>query len=263
MRSIFYVSGLPRSGSTLLMSLLAQHPMVETTPTSGCHDLLFSTKNSWNSIIEHKADKAAGDSENLKRVMSSILYSYHDTDKPIVIDKSRAWVHSIEMIESITGKPAKIICPVRNMTDVLASFEKLYRKGSDIGIIHSQFQNTEERVNHWASNTGEVGSAYNRLRDVFTRGLQNRLCMVEYESLVNNPEYTMKEIWKYLEMGSPDHDFENVVNPNPEDDSFYGYVGLHDIRSKVESNICSAESIIGNNMVQKCSNSEFWRNNTK
>ncbi len=259
MKEIFYVSGLPRSGSTLLMGLLAQHPMVKTTPTSGLHDLLFATKNSWNNIIEHKADKVAGDPENLIRVLNSTLYSYHNTNKPVVIDKSRAWVHSIEMIESITGKPAKIICPVRNMTDILASFEKLYRKGSDLNVNHSQFQNTEERLNHWSSNQGEVGSAYNRLRDVFTRGLQNRLCMVEYESLVNNPEYTMKEIWKYLEMGTPDHDFDNVVNPTPEDDTVYGYVGLHDIRPNVQPNQYSSIDIIGSDMFQKYSNSEFWR----
>ncbi len=260
MREIFYVSGLPRSGSTLLMGLLAQHPMVKTTPTSGLHDLLFQTKNAWNNnIVEHKADKAAGSSENLKRVLSATLYNYHDTNKPVVIDKSRAWVHSIEMIEEITGKEAKIICPVRNMTDILASFEKLYRKGSAIGVNHSQFQNTEGRVNHWASNDGEVGSSYNRLRDVFTRGLQNRLCFVEYETLVANPEYTMKEIWKYLEMGSPEHDFDNVANPTPEDDSVYGYVDLHTIRPKVAPNKYDTQAIIGDAMFNQYSNSEFWR----
>lgn len=260
MRDIFYVAGLPRSGSTLLMGLLAQHPMVKTTPTSGLHDLLFNTKNTWNnSIVEHKADKAAGDPENLRRVLASMLYNYHDTNKPIIADKSRAWGYSIEMIEWITGKKAKIICPVRNMIDVLASFEKLYRKGSASGINHSQFQNTEERVNHWASNAGEVGSAYNRLRDVYTRGLQDRLCFVEYDALVGNPEYVMKEIWKYLEIGSPEHDFDNVINPTPEDDSVYGYVDLHTIRPKVEPNKYSTEAIIGSDMFAKYSNSEFWR----
>jgi sulfotransferase len=259
MREIFYVSGLPRSGSTLLMSLLAQHPIVKTTPTSGLHDLLFGIKGNWNNIVEHKADKASGDPENLKRVLSSTLYSYHNTDKPVIVDKSRAWVHSIEMIESITGKRAKIICPVRNITNILSSFERLYRRGSNLGINHSQFQNTEERINHWASNMGEVGSAYNRLRDVFTRGLQDRLCLVEYDSLVGNPEYTMKEIWKYLGMDCPDHDFNNVDNPTPEDDSVYGYIDLHTIRPKVFPNKYSAESIIGSDMFVKYSNSEFWR----
>jgi len=259
MREIFYVSGLPRSGSTLLMGLLAQHPMVKTTPTSACHDLLFSTKTTWNTLIEHKADKVAADPENLRRVLSSTLQSYHGTDKSIIIDKSRAWVHSIEMIEWITGKKAKIICPVRNMTDVLASFEKLYRKGSSSNSTHSQFQNTEERVDHWASGKGEVGSAYNRLRDVFTRGLQDRLCLVEYETLINNPEYTMKELWRFLELGCPDHDFDNVINPTPEDDTVYGYVGLHDIRPKVAPNISNAETVLGPQLYQKYSNSEFWR----
>jgi sulfotransferase len=87
MQNIFFVSGLPRSGSTLLMNILGQHPDVHVTPTSGCHEVLWTTRNNWNNFIEHRADTQASDSKNLQRVLSSILNSYHDTSKNIIFDK--------------------------------------------------------------------------------------------------------------------------------------------------------------------------------
>jgi sulfotransferase len=52
MRDIFYVSGLPRSGSTLLMNLMAQNPKVFCTPTSGLNQLMNNIKTSWGHIID-------------------------------------------------------------------------------------------------------------------------------------------------------------------------------------------------------------------
>ena len=59
MKEIFFVGGLPRSGSTLLMNLLAQNENVFCTPTSGLPNLLNNIKVSWSSILEHRADKNA------------------------------------------------------------------------------------------------------------------------------------------------------------------------------------------------------------
>lgn len=257
MRDIFFVSGLPRSGSTLLVNLLAQHPKVFCTPTSGCHNLLHNIKTSWNNIIEHKADKHASSPESLKRVLTNVLYSYHDTDKPIVIDKSRSWVHDIEMIERLMGKKMKIIVPVRDISEILASFESLYRKGSH--VYSALGQNTEQRVQHWISDRGEVGSAYLRLRDVFRRGLQDRLCVVEYDALTMYPDQIMKQIWDFLELYCPVHNFSSVVNQTPEDDTVYNYLGLHEIKPVVEPKPKMANIILGDDIVNQFRNYEFWR----
>ena len=230
MRDIFYVSGLPRSGSTLLMNLMAQNPKVFCTPTSGLNQLMNNIKTSWGNIIEHRSDKNAGNDENLKRILNTVLHSYHNTEKPYVIDKCRGWGFSIEMLEAITNKKTKIIAPVRDIKDVLASFELLYRKGSykfnPQGPM-PQCLTTEGRMMHWASLEGEVGAAYAILKDAFLRGLGDRFLLVDYDYLTHNPKIVMDVIWDFLNIPKCEHDFENILNQTPEDDGVYNYVDVH------------------------------------
>jgi len=256
------VSGLPRSGSTLLMNILGQHPDVHVTPTSGIHEVLWTTRNNWNTFQEHQADKVASNPKNLQRVLQAMLNSYHDTDKQIVIDKHRSWIHSIELLEYVLGKKAKIIVPVRSITEILASFEQLHRKNAHIANVPGDFlisQTTEGRVNHWLSNSGEVGIAYSRIKDAFQKGYNNRLMLVEFDELTQQPKLTMERIWEFLDIDAPAHDFNNITQITQEDDSVIGIHGLHDIRSKVEPIINKAYSILGNNIVNQYQNSEFWR----
>ncbi|WP_369126306.1 sulfotransferase [Methylocucumis oryzae] len=42
---IYFLAGLPRSGSTLLANLLAQNPLITATATSGVIDLLAALIN--------------------------------------------------------------------------------------------------------------------------------------------------------------------------------------------------------------------------
>lgn len=256
------VSGLPRSGSTLLMNLLGQNPNVHVTPTSGAHEVLWSIKNNWMSFQEHRADKKASDVKNLQRILKAILNEYHDTDKEIIFDKHRSWLHSIEMLEFILEEKCKIIVPVRSISEILASFEKLYRKNAHINNVPGDFlssQTTFGRVSHWASNKGELGIAYNRLMDVFNRGYGDRLLLVEYEMLTRHPEFTMSKIWEYLNIDPIIHDFDNVTQITHEDDLVIGIPGLHDIRSKVEPTSTKPEDILGLKITEQYKNSEFWR----
>lgn len=266
MKEIFFVGGLPRSGSTLLMNLIAQNENVFCTPTSGLANLLNNIKISWSSIIEHQADKNASDDENLKRILNTVFYNYHNTDKQFIFDKSRAWAYNIEMIETITGKKVKIIAPVRNMKDVFASFESLYRKGSykfpPQGPM-PQCLTTEGRVQHWGSLQGEVGAAYAILKDAFLRGYSDRFLLVDYDFLTENPKFTMDKIWEFLGIPKIEHDFNNIVNKTPEDDTVYNYVDLHKIKSSIVPSKSKAIQILGKDICDTLENYEFWKDPTK
>jgi sulfotransferase len=262
MKNIIAVSGLPRSGSTLLMNLLGQNSNVHVTPTSGLHEVLWTTRNSWNTFQEHQADRQASSPKNLQRVLQSITNTYHDTDKNIIIDKHRSWIHSVEMFEFILEKKCKIIVPVRDISEILASFEKLFRKNANISPIPGDFlssQTTEGRVQHWASNAGEVGIAFNRLRDIFQRGYSDRLLLIEFDALTHNPHDTMTQIWDFLEMSPILHNFDNVKQITKEDDIVNGMPGLHDIRPNVLPVEHSAPNVLGSSTYNKYKNLEFWR----
>lgn len=266
MRDIFFVGGLPRAGSTLLMNLLAQNPDVFCTPTSGLHQVLCDVKKSWNDVVEHRADKNAGHGDNLLRVLGNVFNTYHNTDKHIIFDKSRGWGHSIEMIEKVLGRKIKIIAPVRDIAEVIASFEMLHRKGSykfDASGPMPQCLNTEGRAMHWSSIQGEVGSAYTIMKDVFQRGLGDRYLMIDYDYLTHNPAHTMDTVWKFLNLPEFKHDFENIINQTPEDDSVYNYVDLHNIKSKIIPSKPKALDILGENTYNMLKGQEFWKYNVK
>lgn len=262
MRTIHFISGLPRSGSTLLANIMAQHPDCFVTPTSGCHETMFQLRNTWLSWKEHQADRKASAPHNLVRMMGAMLQAYHDTDKPVVIDKARSWLHSVEMAEAALGRPAKIIVPVRDVAEILASFECLYRKNAATSMVPGDFlasQTTEGRVRHWAGASGELGIAFNRLKDALLRGMSDRLLLVEFADLTRNPDHTMKRVWDFLEMPAPAHDFQNVQQATTEDDTVHGYAGMHTIKPVVTPAQPKARRILGDKLWREFSASEFWR----
>jgi sulfotransferase len=266
MKKFFFISGLPRSGSTLLCNILAQNDNVFVSKaTSGCHDVLFGVRNQWDKLIEHQAEGV--DYNQLKRVLNSILNNYHSTDKNTIIDKGRGWLSLIEMIEFINGSTPKIIVPVRNITEILSSFEKLWRKStgqSQWNFEQGDYiksQTVEGRCDIWASAGQPVGLAYNRVKDTITRGYQNDLLFVEFDQLTSQPAQTLKMVYDYLELPYYQHNFNNVEQYTQEDDEGVHRIrDLHKIKPVVVPVPHDSDKILGKFLVEKYSNLELWKN---
>ena len=266
MKNFYMISGLPRSGSTLLCNILSQNQdLFVSKATSGCHDVLFNVRNQWDNLIEHKAEGV--DYNQLKRVLQNILNSYHTTDKNIIIDKGRGWLSLIEMVEFITDQTPKIIVPVRNLAEIFSSFEKLWRNTT--GQTQWNFekedyfkaQTTEGRCDIWSNQNQPVGLAYNRVKDAISRGYKDKLCFIEFDHLTTQPEATMRMVYNYLEQPYFQHDFNNVEQVTYEDDiGVHRIPNLHTIRKVVKPVPHDSKQILGDVLVQKYSNLEIWRN---
>jgi len=265
MRTHYFISGLPRAGSTLLCNLLAQNPRFYVSPaTSGCHDVLFNIRNQWDRLIEHQAEGI--NYNQLRGVMRAALDAYHVTDKPVIFDKGRGWLSLIEMLEFVKEAPAKILVPVRDLSEILASFEKLGRKST--GMTQWAFeqadyfkaQTVEGRCDIWASAGQPVGLAYNRLRDALARKTTSALHFIEMDDLARNPAETMRGIYAFLGEEFFEHNFVNVEQVTREDDvNVHRIPGLHTIRPVVAPVPKRALEILGPALVQKYSNLELWR----
>ncbi len=262
MEKFYMLGGLPRSGSTLLCNILAQNPNVHATHSSGCMDVMFGVRNQWDNLIEHKAHP---DNEAQRRVLAGIPQSYYgDITKPIVIDKCRGWVSLIEMAEFAFQKRAKIIVPVRSLEDILTSMEILWRKQAATGQIpgeaqnYSQMQTTQGRCEYWLRSDQVIGLAVNRVRDAFTRGFADRLCLVPFNSLTENSQQTMNDIYNFLEEDSFSHDFNNVQQLTTEDDSVHGFDNLHTIRPQVRAVESRAKEILGVQLAEQYSKVQLY-----
>lgn len=261
-KKIHFVSGLPRSGSTLLANILMQNPEFHVSPTSGVLDVMFLVRNSWNKIIEFQANP---DDEARKRVIAGVLNSfYSNIEKKVIFDRSRSWVAHLEMAEMVLGRKAKVLVPVRDLRDVLASFEKLQRQTSaTMQSPHEEqqyldFQDMTNRVNFWGMKTQPVGLAYVRIKDAVARGFQDRMHFVPYEKLTAKPRETMEGIYDFLEIPYFKHNFSKVEQKIFEDDRVHGFTGLHKIREKVEPQEPQWPKILTEDLAKNFANLDFW-----
>lgn len=242
-KRIYFLAGLPRSGSTLLANILAQNPRMYVTPTSGIVDMLVQVRNSWDRNDAFQAANRQLSEEIKERVLKAMLQAYFaHAAQPVCIDKNRYWSEFLEMGAALVGgrDKVKVIVTVRDLRDVLASFENLYRKTSALGQLHQEanlalkFKTALGRVETFIDDGQPVGRAYNAIRDAVTRGWADRMHFVEYDALTQNPKEALEGLYRFLGEEGYEHDFDNVEQVTFEDDFVYGFKDLHQIRAQVK-----------------------------
>jgi sulfotransferase len=254
-----FLSGLPRSGSALLMNLLLQNPRFqgvvgELGHTSGLQDVLFEVRKTWCSLVPHRAhpqDSVQWD------VLKAVAESYHARHRAagcsVLVDRCRGWEACLEWLEPLLNRKAQIILCVRSIPEVLASFELLYRRARADGWTtddeRNHFWNNQTifgRCQTLMSSSGPVGMALNRIIDALDRGYEDRLHFVHYDDLCARPMDVLDEVYEFLsEQAFRGHDFEQVTQQTFEDDRVHNYPGLHSVRPAVEFTPHRAKAVIG------------------
>jgi len=265
MRKLYYIGGLPRSGSTLLTNILLQNPNVQTTATSSLLEFLLQVRDNWNKLEGHSNYP---DGQDKWSVIKAILQNYHKTDRPIIFDKNRGWSTHIEFMEKVTGEKAKIVACVRNLEDICTSFEKLFRKNRADGEIHGEFSNPQMktldgRISVWTADEGVLGRPYVSLLDTIQRGLGDRILFFPYEEWTANPEKWFRILYDFIGQNYYSHNFNNIEQTIRENDAGYGWgLDLHEIKT---GSLIPAKSdalnTVGQQWYQKLHNTEFWKEN--
>jgi sulfotransferase len=246
---IFFNSSMPRSGSTLMQNILGNNPDIYATPTSGLVDLLISSKKAYTQSAVFKAQ----DEEQMKSAyLHFCAYGIHGyfqglTDKPYVVDKSRAWAINKPFLDCFYPN-AKVICMVRDLRDIIASMEKNYRKYPDKWDMSSDDPpkgvTVGERVSLWMK-AKPVGTTLTQLKEVFHRGLDKDILFVRFEDLCEEPEYVMEQVHNYLEIPKFNYDFNDIKQVTHEDDKFHGRYGDHKIKNSITPVESKANQLLG------------------
>ncbi len=165
-------------------------------------------------------------------------------DKPYIIDKNRSWgtPENIEVAELFADK-VKIICPVRPILEVLASFVHLAEKNPDNFIDKfvrdypvSQFRpKNDARCDAMMAANHHIESNIFSIASSLDPRHQGKFHFVAYADLVSKPAKVIDAIYDFLEIPKFQHTFENLRWPlMPNEAKVFGIPNMHKIRSKID-----------------------------
>jgi len=234
-RQLHFLSGLPRSGSTLLTKLLNQNNQIFASSTSPFLDYLLPAAHHLHGI---KNNHSAGHYVNVQRILSTAAFAFYDTEKHHIIDKNRGWLTNYEAIDKELQENPKIILTLRPIEEVVASFYKI--------INHVNHGNeTPEQIF-----LVRVENVYSQLME--KAYLKDKLCIVTYKDISKNTLETMKKIETFIGADHHIYDINNIVDNDPEDDSKWGLKDLHKIRQKISITSLSPDSIMTKSELNFC-----------
>jgi sulfotransferase len=234
MKTIHFISGLPRSGSTLLVSILNQNPRFYS-----------NTESSLARLVKAIINEECPDDKKIIILKSLIDTYYYDIDSPIYFNTNSIWTLLLDVLD-IISPDSKVICCVRDIIWILDSFEVLFRKNP---FISSQFYNGNEsetvytRCNSLMSSNHILRFSYDGLKEAITGNHRNKLILIEYDYLAKFPDQVLKSIYNFIDEPYFEHDFNNVI--------FEG------VRKKVE--FIERPMILPPDIRQAFSNLEVWR----
>jgi len=262
MKQYYFISGLPRSGSTLLSGILKQNPNfyadigspVELLTTTAI-DVI--TSGDCNITIEE---------QQRKNLMCGMFEGYYQhIDKPVIFDSCRYWTKKPNFLQ-ILFPYTKILCPVRDIVSILNSFQVICSKNpfyTKTFTEHNNNNNVFSRCDGLMNkNDGIVAGPWISLQEGYALNPE-MIYFVEYENLCKEPEKTMRKIYEFLEKPYYSHDFENVEYSNEIFDKACNLKGLHTVKRKVEYK--PPRCVLPPEIVKKYQemNMEFWKANYK
>jgi sulfotransferase len=263
----FFFSGLPRTGSTVLGAMINQHPDIYCSALSPVLECMYYTEKYF--LEDSEQYKAFKRPEAVNNVVRNIPISYYaDIDKKYIMDKNRAWPNNIDRIKQFITPDPKIVCTVRDIPSILASFIHLIEKNKGNGVnfvdkwlIDNNLPITDEnRCMYLMQPIGIVNQSLWSFLQAFEKNQQRYLHIVEYDDLMQQPEKTMAKIEEFLGVDKFQFEYDNITNPVEEDDTGYNLEGMHRIRQKLKNQNLDPVAIIGQKLVNKYSGLEFWRN---
>jgi sulfotransferase len=255
---LHFISGLPRSGSTLLAAILRQNPRFHAAMTSPLGDMVsalvaeMSGKNDFSVMISEQQRMAV-----LRGVFQNFYGGFTGID--VVFDTGRVWCSKMPMLSALFPN-SKVIACVREMPWVLDSVERLVRKHPLTAnkIFHFNPNGTVySRTEALIDVNGMVGFSFQATKDAYYgEHAPGRLILVSYEALTGDPRATMTTIYEFL--GEPwfEHDFDHIEYNAEEFDARLGLPGLHTVMPKVSA--LKRESVLPPDLFNRFVKDSFW-----
>ena len=263
-KTYFFMAGLPRAGSTLLKSILNQNPEIHCSPISPVLELMYHNQQYF---LTSEQALAYPKPEQEKLIISNLIEQFYgDREESVVIDHCRAWVNNLERIKPYITENPKILCPVRDVLEILTSFITMIHRNEnkvsfiDRELIKANIPVTDDnRCDFLMSPIGIVDQSLWAFSEGYRKCDGKYFYNIEYEDLTNDPEKTLKGIYNYLELDYYEHDLNRIENKYRElDAQIWGLDDMHKVRKELKKVSPKPQEVLSDYVLDKYSNREFW-----
>ena len=253
-----FISGLPRSGSTLTGALLRQNPRYHagmSSPIANLFEGIIGQVSAGSEISTMvKQDQRA-------RILKGLFESYYaGYPAEVIFDTNRGWTAQLSNLMTLYPE-SKVICCVRDVAWIMDSMERQFRSNvfENTKLFNSPAERSTvyTRVEALANANRLVGFPWHALREACFSEYAERIVIVEYDLLTTRPKDVFKLIYEFLEEPWFEHDFENVEYDAPEFDTQLGVDGLHRVHKTVAPR--TRPTILPPDLFERYSKLAFWR----
>jgi hypothetical protein len=242
MKEYYFLTGLPRSGNTLLGSIINQNNKISLTANTILTDVFYQL----HLIKDYQIYKNFPDESSLNNIIKNVFNNYYkDWKAKFIIDRG-LWgtPANLELLKLIIKKP-KFIILYRPVLECLASFIKIEKP-----------INIEIRCHELMKDDGMIGKSLWSIKNIIKE--KEDCIRINYSDLINKPLDQINKIYKFLNIDNYNHKFKNLndfsTNNIKYDDSVLN-APLHKIRTdKIKLNKYNIKDYLPANIIKKYSN---------
>jgi hypothetical protein len=241
-KKIYFLCSLPRSGNTLLGSIINQNPNLNLTANTILTDVIYQL----DLLKDYQIYKNFPDEKSLDNVISNVFNNYYkDWKSNNVIDRG-PWgtPYNLMLLKKIIKKP-KFIILYRPILEVLASFIKIEKQ-----------ENIDKRCHELMATDGMIGKNLLSIKNLIKE--KEEYIVINYSDLIEDLLKQINNIYIYLNIDNFNHKLENFndfsTNSIKYNDSVYN-APLHKIRTnKIQLNKYNIEDYLPVNIIKQYSN---------
>lgn len=262
MKTYHFISGLPRSGSTLLSAILKQNPRFSAGISDPLLSFAASIIRDTNSAV---GMDAAVPIEKRRELIRDLFDSFYKNDNEVCFNTNRGWAGCTSLLKDLFPNFKMIIC-FRDVPWILDSFEQLHNKNPyTIKPLyhHQELASVHERCQILMGETpnfpGYLRGPLVSMQQAIYSNEYAHCCFLDYDILAKNPEAAMREIYEFL--GEPyfEHDFNNVEDSYDEFDAQAKIKDLHTVKKQVK--YIERRSVLPDEIWRTYNNFSFWKDN--
>jgi len=239
-KNIFFFIGLPRAGNTLLASLINQSEELTLTANSITPSILFAIEE----VKKEFAYKNFPDERSINTVLKNSLFSYYKEWKTNNILDRGPWgtPDNLNMVYKIYSSP-KFVVLYRPVKECVASFVRKDDPADKEKYVDYLLNNREHILSK------NLWSIHNLLKNKIP------FYLITYDDLINNTKQTLNNLFKYLNLKTPNIDLNkleqlNINNVIYEDDNDMHKIRTNEIK-KIKYDVLNYLSIDLINLCQQ------------